>query len=144
MGMLVLAAMAIVLACASIPSSANAGFAGSEQVSQSAVNGNGADGANFAGNSADGSRVFFQTDEQLAVTDTDGSGDTYMREGGTTTHVSQGQVNGNGVFSAQFEAASADGARALFTSDEQLTLDDTDSVEGPLRARGSDDHQDLA
>ena len=50
------------------------------------------------GASSDGSQVFFNTDEQLVSGDTDSSSDIYERSGGTTTRVSQGQINGNGAF----------------------------------------------
>ena len=44
--------------------------------------------AQFAGASTDGSRAFFETDENLVGTDTDGMMDVYERAGGQTTLVS--------------------------------------------------------
>ncbi len=85
------------------------------QVSQGEVNGNDALHAFFAGASADGSKVLFTTDEPLVSGDTDSSPDVYERSGGTTTQVSQGQVNGNGAFEAAFAGASADGSKVFFT-----------------------------
>ncbi len=41
------------------------------RISTGAINGNGAFGASFAGASADGTRVFFTTSEQLVASDTD-------------------------------------------------------------------------
>ena len=90
------------------------------QVSQGLINGNGAFGAFFAGASSDGSVVFFYTDEQLVSGDTDSSQDIYERSAGTTTQVSQGQINGNGAFDAVFERASSDGSRVFFTTFEKL------------------------
>ena len=52
--------------------------------------GHGGFGALFAGASADGTRVFFTTSEQLAASDTDMELDIYEREGGSTTLLSTG------------------------------------------------------
>ena len=91
------------------------------------MNGNGAFDGSFIGASSDGSKVFFSTDEQLVSGDTDSSQDVYERSGGTTTQVSQGQINGNGAFAATFTGASSDGSKVFFTTDEQLVSGDTDS-----------------
>ncbi len=56
--------------------------------------------ASFPGASSDGSKVFFETGEPLVSADTDSSYDIYQRSAGTTTLVSEGQINGNGGFSA--------------------------------------------
>ena len=48
--------------------------------------------------SDDGTRVFFQTNEQLVAQDTDLVLDVYERSGTTTTLISAGGVNGNGAF----------------------------------------------
>ena len=53
--------------------------------------------------------------------DTDASFDLYERQGGTTTWLSTGPTGGNGAFDIFFAAASADGTRAFFETDEQLT-----------------------
>jgi hypothetical protein len=97
------------------------------QVSQGAINGNGAFDVELAGASNDGSRVFFSSEEPLASTDTDASFDIYVREGSTTTQVSQGAINGDGAFSAFFVRASNDGSRVFFLSDEPLASTDTDT-----------------
>ena len=102
-------------------------FGGTALVSQGDINGNGAFGAFFSGASSDGSRVFFYTDEPLVSGDTDTSYDLYERSGGTTTQVSQGDVNGNGAFGAFFSGASSDGSRVFFYTDEPLVSGDTDS-----------------
>ena len=81
----------------------------------------------LAGASSDGSRVFFITDEQLVSGDTDTSFDIYERSGGTTTWVSQGEINGNGAFGVEPRGVSSDGSRVLFHTSEQLVSGDTDS-----------------
>ena len=100
-----------------------------EVVSQGLVNGNGAFEAIFAGASSDGSKVFFTTDEHLVIGDSDGSGDVYERSGGITTQVSQGQVNGNGDWTADFVGASSDGSKVFFVTDEQLVSGDTNGAQ---------------
>ena len=107
------------------------------QISQGQINGNGAAAASFGGASQDGSRVFFLTGEQLAATDTDASTDLYMREGATTTQISQGQINGNGAFSASFLGASQNGSRVFFFTGEQLAATDTDSQPDIYMREGS-------
>jgi hypothetical protein len=97
-------------------------------VSAGLINGNGAFPASFGGASADGTRVFFVTSEQLVPSDTDASQDVYQRESGTTRRVSAGQENGNGAFDASFSGASADGARVFFTTAEQLVSSDSDNA----------------
>lgn len=110
--------------------------------------GNGAHNASFAGSSADGSHLFFVTDEALAPPlegDESGPGDreertdVYERSGGTTTLVSAGQLggsglySGNGAFDSQLDperqGVAVDGGRAFFTTDERLTEADHDSEE---------------
>ena len=90
------------------------------------INGNGAFDATFTGASADGSRIFFRTNEPLVAADTDAAFDVYERADGTTRLISAGQVNGNGAFDAFFAGASTDGARVFFESDEPLASADTD------------------
>jgi hypothetical protein len=89
--------------------------------------GNGAFDAHYSGCSADGSHVFFETNEQLAPTDTDTTQDVYDRFGGTTTQVSQGAIGGNALQDAFFIFNSADGNKVFFESYEQLTTNDTDA-----------------
>ena len=83
--------------------------------------GNGVAEAFFDATSADGSRAFFDTDEQLVGGDTDATFDMYERQGGTTTLLSTGSTGGNGAFDVFFAAVSADGTRAFFETDEKLT-----------------------
>lgn len=98
-------------------------------VTQGQINGNGAftPGVLDVDSSADGSRVFFTTSEQLVAGDSDGVTDIYERSGGTTTRVSQGQINGSGGFHVGFAGASSDGTQAFFRTSEQLVTVDTDA-----------------
>ena len=96
-------------------------------VSQGQINGNGAFGAGFTGASSDGSRSSSTTDEQLVSGDTDSTCDLYERSGGTTTRVSEGQINGNGAFRRLLHGASSDGSKVFFSTNEQLVSGDTDS-----------------
>ena len=68
-----------------------------------AINGNGAYDAVFVGVSADASKVFFETSEQLEAGDTDTKTDVYQRSGGVTSRLSAGAINGNGADDADFE-----------------------------------------
>jgi Tol biopolymer transport system component len=104
------------------------------EVSLGPAGGNDAYPALFEKASADGTKVFFSTEESLVEADTDHRTDVYMRdlETGTTTLVSQGEPGcapacGNGPFDTGFAAASADGTTVFFVSEEQLTSEDTDS-----------------
>jgi hypothetical protein len=97
------------------------------RLSQGLINGNGAFDATYGGASTDGSSVFFTTSEPLLSSDTDTSQDVYVRAGGTTAQVSQGQVNGNGAFDSFFAGASDNGSTVFFYTDEPLVSGDTDS-----------------
>jgi hypothetical protein len=94
------------------------------RVSAGQINGNGAFDSSFAGESQDGTRVFFVTSEPLVAADTDASQDVYERSAGTTTKISPG----NGAFAAFFNGASDDGTRVVFETAEQLVGGDTDAV----------------
>jgi hypothetical protein len=105
------------------------------EVSLGPGTGNGAYDVSFGGVTQDGSKVWFQTREPLVPGDTDANCedamgnptvpclDVYERSGGSTTWVSTG---GNGTYEAGFAAASQDGSKVFFQSDESLTADDTD------------------
>jgi hypothetical protein len=88
--------------------------------------------ASYLDASADGTHLFFETQESLVPEDTDGGGisigptDIYEHAGATTTLVSTSALNPNQQFNAQFGDVSEDGARVLFRTQEQLTGDDTD------------------
>jgi hypothetical protein len=93
------------------------------------INGNGAFAAAFRGASNDGTRVWFETKEQLSgIGDTDTAKDVFVRSGDKTKRVSMGQINGNGAFDAAFVGASSDGSRVFFETAEQLVAADTDSA----------------
>ena len=83
-------------------------------------------GADFAGASSDGTRVFLNTFEHLVSGDTDGSQDLYERAGGRTTLLSTGPAGGNGAFDVFFEWASADGAKVFLNTAEPLMSSDKD------------------
>lgn len=80
----------------------------------------------FDGSSADGSRVFFSSDEKLVGADTDNATDVYGRDlpNGPTFLVS----GGSGEGTASYSAASADGSHVFFTTAESLLPGDTDSA----------------
>jgi hypothetical protein len=82
----------------------------------------------YAGAKADGSKVWFMTNEQLDPTDTDSSQDIYERSGNKTTLISTGPAGGNGTPAATFDAASPDGTRVYFHTTEKLVSTDTDNT----------------
>ena len=86
--------------------------------------GDGAFDARFRGNSADGSRAWFVTDEQLVNGDNDDAQDLYQRSGNDTTLVS---TDGADV-PAGFAGASRDGTHVIFTTAEALASTDTDGT----------------
>src|SRR4051794_17386859 len=115
------------LAAAGLASRASAEHGVLEQVSTGPAGGNGAVAAEFAGASADGSRVFFTTVEPLVSADTDTFADVYERSDEQTTLVSTGPTGGNGTSSAAFAGTSVDGSRVFFSTRERLVIADTDT-----------------
>ena len=86
-------------------------------------------GAQYAGASADGSHVFFETNESASPLDDDGGEmDVYERFAGQTLLVSTGPTASNAPAHSSFDAVSTDGTRVVFTSGEALTADDTDDA----------------
>ena len=87
-------------------------------VSTGPTGGNGNFDVFFDGISADGSHVYFETDEKLTSGDTDNTTDIYDHSGGTTTLVSTGPTagGGGGDFPV-FWAASNDGSHVFFDTD---------------------------
>ena len=87
---------------------------------------------NYRGSSADGKVVFFDTEEQLIEGDTDNKRDVYERSydeavgAYVTREVSLGPTGGTNSYPAQFEAASEDGTRVFFSTEERLVAEDTD------------------
>jgi hypothetical protein len=107
-------------------------------VSRGQIHGNGPFDASFAGSSSTGTKVFFESTETLAGTDSDGRRDVYQRSGASTIQISRGQINGNGQFKASFRGASANGNIVFFRTDEALAASDTDSsVDVYRRAAGT-------
>jgi hypothetical protein len=92
--------------------------------------------ASFSGATADGSRVFFSTDEKLAAEDGDGSFDVYARTlaPASTVLVSRpaaacGAGCGDGSRASIFGGASTDGGKVVFTTTEPLDPGDTDLLQ---------------
>jgi hypothetical protein len=80
----------------------------------------------FDGASADGTKVWFDTDEALTTDDLDTGYDIYERSGATITRISTGLGGGNTGPDAFFNAGSADGTRVFFDTIESLASSDTD------------------
>jgi hypothetical protein len=89
--------------------------------------GDGAADADFTGASTTASVIFFETDEPLVPADTDTSSDVYQRSGGETSLVSTGPMSKNGASDPHLAQVSQDGAHALITTEERLTIDDLDT-----------------
>ncbi len=96
-------------------------------VSTGPAGGNGGQVAQFSGSSADGSRVFFTTDEPLLAADSDATADIYERTGGTTTLTSVGDSDQNGPADVSFSDVSSDGSSVVFSTVDALTSDDADA-----------------
>ena len=89
----------------------------------------------FRGSSANGSRVFFVSDESLASGDVDAATDVYARDlpSGPTVLVSAGTATN---VTAGFAAASADGATVFYTTTEGLVGGDTNNATDVYRWTG--------
>ncbi len=96
-------------------------------VSTGPAGGNGPYGADVAGVTDDGTRVFFHTAESLVASDTDTGQDVYQRAGGTTTLLSTGPDGGNADSNATFDGSSQDGTKVFFHTAESLLAADTDT-----------------
>jgi hypothetical protein len=95
-------------------------------LSQGPAGGNAAIDTFWVGNTADGSKVWFVAYEPLVAEDGDsGRKDIYQYQGGTVTLISTGPQT-DGPYGADFEAASTDGTKVFFHTQEALTNDDTD------------------
>jgi hypothetical protein len=122
------AAFAVAVLTALVFGSIAAGnHSATDRISVGQINGNGPNNASYAGSTADGTRVFFTTDEQLVAADTDTSVDLYERSNGVTTLISTGPAGGNGAFDTGFVGMSADGSHVFFVTNESLVANDTDS-----------------
>ncbi len=89
----------------------------------------------FGGATADGSRVWFHTDQGLVAGDVDGIWDLYENDGATNRLVSTGPAETNTPIGGQFAAATADGSRVFFQWDDRLTADDLDTNDQDLYER---------
>ena len=98
-------------------------------VSTGPTGGNGASAAFYDGSSADGSHVFFSTDEPLTSSDTDARQDVYDRSGSTTTLITTSTTGGNGDFDAYFTGASSSGDLVYFRTFEKLSTGDVDTYQ---------------
>ena len=127
-GRLPVVTLALLTAFVLAVAGAGANHSAKEHVSVGPAGGNGAFDVFFDATSADGSRVFFDTDEQLVASDADVNFDIYERRGGTTTLLSTGTTGGNAAFDVFYADSSADGTRVFFETDEKLTAADTDSA----------------
>jgi hypothetical protein len=99
-----------------------------ELLSVGPVGGNAAIQALYKGNSADGTKVWFETVETL-TSDDPGGNDLYENSNGTTTLVSTGPGRSLSPtdYGGQWAGASRDGKRVFFYSPQRLTSMDTDS-----------------
>ena len=79
--------------------------------------------------SSDGSRVYFETAERLATTDTDDSADVYELGPAGLRHVSDGPGAIDDDVDAGLAALSDDGARVYFETSEALAGTDTDHAQ---------------
>jgi hypothetical protein len=104
-------------------------------VSTGAGGGNGTGNATYAGTNADGSTVFFATDESLALGDTDTTTDVYARSAGVTDLVSTGPTDSSVAAPAKFERALNGGAIVVFSTEATLTGEDTDSKSRDVYSR---------
>ena len=92
----------------------------------------------YDGNSADGTKVWLDTDEKLTTDDTDDAYDVYERSGATIARISAGPAGGNDVIDVSFDAGSADGSRVYFDTIEPLVAGDTDfSADLYMRSGGT-------
>ena len=89
----------------------------------------------FKGSSADGSIVFFETEDQLVPGDTDTKRDVYARSfdedigdigAYVTREVSLGPAGGTDAYAAQFEGVNDLGDLVFFSTEERMVLGDTD------------------
>ncbi len=90
----------------------------------------------FGGASADGTQVFFETNDRVLVADTDKSQDVYDWSEGTVTLSSTGPDGGNGEINVTFAGASAGGDAVFFETSESLVSADTDPAQDVYERTG--------
>jgi hypothetical protein len=94
----------------------------------------------YAGASADGAAVYFQTTEPLDEdADEDTALDVYRRQGGATALISTGSPGPDQALPADFSWASPDGSSStvIFTTAEPLTADDEDTAQDVYSRNGT-------
>ncbi len=87
----------------------------------------------YGGASADGSHVFYETNERVSGADTDSSQDVYDWSAGTVSLASTGPAGGNGTPNVTYAGASPDGSAVYFETSESLVGADTDSAQDVYR-----------
>src|SRR4051812_8023911 len=93
----------------------------------------------FSGISADGTHLFYRTDESVTGDDVDGGyRDVYQYTNGQTALVSVADGFDQGPNDSDFQKASADGSVVYFTTADQLSDDDTDGGTNDIYKRTSD------
>lgn len=90
----------------------------------------------FGGASADGSHVFFETNDRVLAADTDKSQDLYDWSAGGVALVSIGPSGGNGDGNVTFAGTSPDGDVAFFETIESLVSGDSDSSQDVYQRAG--------
>jgi hypothetical protein len=124
---LALAGVVAVLAAAAAAPAAYAETRGLTLLSDGPFTTDPASPAGFLNESADGSRVFFQTDEPLEGSDTDATLDAYMRTtAGALVHVTDNPFAADAQHDAYLSFISRDGTRAFFDTTEQFANTDND------------------
>lgn len=83
--------------------------------------------ASFAGASTDASKVFYSTAESLVPADTNTANDIYAWAGGAPILVSSPECAAATECGATFNKTSADGGTVIFSTAQQLSLQDGDS-----------------
>src|SRR3954468_19092725 len=98
----------------------------------------------FGAISADGTHLFYRTDESVTADDVDGGyRDVYQYANGQTALVSVADGFDQGPNDSDFQKASADGSVVYFTTADQLTGEDTDGGTDDIYKRTSDGSVDL-
>jgi hypothetical protein len=91
----------------------------------------------YGGASADGSHVFFETNDRvLPVADTDKSQDVYDWSGGAVALASTGPDGGNGEINVTFAGTTPNGSTAFFETSESLLSADADSAQDVYQRSG--------
>lgn len=88
--------------------------------------------------SADGTHLFFRSDEQLRPEDVDSARDVYQYAGGETTLITTA-TGFSGASPADFQKASADGSIVYFTTPDQMSSDDGDGGIDDIYSRSEGD-----